>query len=79
MQSYLAQDDSCDNVGTMKRLLKTAFDSVLTERQRECMSMYYFDRKTVVEIGAELGLDPSTVSRHLKAGRRNLEKLRALV
>ena len=63
----------------MKGLLKNAMDSVLTARQKSCLSKYYFERKTEKQIGEELGLDISTVSRHIKAARRNLKKLRGLV
>lgn len=63
----------------MKKMLTHAMNSVLTERQSVCLKMYYFDRKTMAEIGSMLGLNTSTVSRHISAAVTKLQKLRSFI
>lgn len=63
----------------MRELMKKTMIYYLTPRQQQCVTMYYFESKTVVQIGKELGLDKSTVSRHIKAAMKKLKKLNAFV
>lgn len=63
----------------MKKMLFCAMKNSLTERQSVCLKMYYFDKKTMAEIGYMLGLNTSTVSRHINAAVTKLQKLRAFV
>lgn len=56
----------------MEKLLNTALRRELTERQRQCITYYYFERKKVEEIAALLHIRPTTVYKHLKRGREML-------
>jgi predicted DNA-binding protein (UPF0251 family) len=47
----------------------------LTPRQREVLSLYYFDNLTQEEIAERLLLSQSTVSRHLFGTTRNGRKV----
>lgn len=62
----------------MRRLLNGAVNT-LTQRQRQCIVLYYFDGKTVKQTAEMIGISPSTVSRHLKAGKSKLQRLRAMI
>ena len=59
-------------IAHLKRQLARAINETLTERQRQTVMLYYYENKNTVEIAAQLGLNRSTVSRHL---RRAVEKL----
>ena len=50
-------------------------DTHLTQRQREIVHMYYFERKTQEDIAVLLGLTQSTVSRHLFGTARRGKKI----
>ena len=60
-------------------VLKKAADDMLTDRQYKCFMMYFCDEKSMKEIAAEVGISPSTVSRHIKAARVKLSKLNYLL
>ncbi len=66
------EENVTNNKEEMKRLLKNAMNRVLTERQKRCICMYYFDNMRIEDIGKELGLHKSTVSRHITAARKKL-------
>ena len=46
----------------------------LTPRQRQMVTMYYFQRKNIPVIAEELGINRSTVSRTLKRGRARIQR-----
>ena len=46
----------------------------LTQRQLECVQLYYYQRMTMEAIGRELGISKPTVCRHLQRARRRLER-----
>ena len=72
-------DTNEKDVDRMRLMLAQAMSRTLTERQSRCLSMYYFEHMTMKEIGDTLGLNQSTVSRHVTAARNKLQKLRAFV
>ena len=59
----------------LKRILHKAIQSELTERQRECVLMYYFQNMQMKEIAENFGLSPSTVSRHISAAQKKLRRI----
>lgn len=61
----------------MKRLIGIAFRKELTQRQKECIRMYYYENKKVSEIAEYTGIRPTTVYKHLKSGRDALKKCTA--
>ena len=63
--------------GRMKKLMGIAIKNELTERQRECIRMYYYENKKVCEIAEYTGIRPTTVYKHLKLGRNALKKCTA--
>ncbi len=66
------------NESEYKRLLRILSKVVageLTERQRQCIVMRYYKNLTVTEIGHQLGIGKSTVSRHIKKAKSRLYKI----
>lgn len=56
----------------MKKIMRKAISEALTARQRECLTMYYFENKKMKDIAVVLSLSPSTVTRHIKAAKKRL-------
>ena len=75
----VCSEDNRKDMKKMKALMQKAMSFYLTPRQQECMMMYYFEQKTVMQIGEEIGVDKSTVSRHLQAAMKKLKKLNAFI
>lgn len=59
----------------MKKILSKAILDELTEKQRICVTYYYLAGKKEKDIAYELGLNPSTVSRHISAARKKLRHI----
>ena len=73
------ENDNSASRAKMKEMLGKAMKKQLTDRQRQCLSMYYFENKKMEQISSELGLHKSTISRHITAARVKLQKLTAFV
>jgi RNA polymerase sigma factor (sigma-70 family) len=56
----------------MVRILLKAIDGELTQRQRDCVRLYYYEGKTVSEVARELQIGVPTASKHLKKARTRL-------
>lgn len=59
----------------MKKILSKAIYSELTEKQRICIVEHYLYRKKEKDIALELGVNISTVSRHINAGKKKLRNI----
>ena len=59
----------------MLKILKRVIDNELTDQQRRCVILYYFRHMKMRDIASELGVSPSTVSRHIKAALRKMKKI----
>lgn len=66
-------EDNCEDVYFLRRVLRTGIDHCLTPRQRTVVRLYYYENMTMPQIAAELSVNTSTVSRHLKAARIRLK------
>ena len=58
----------------VKTALSRALREDVTDKQREYLLLYYAQGKNMVEIGRELGVDKSTVSRTIKRGEARLRR-----
>lgn len=76
---YNTGSDNRNNRDKMKSLLAKAIAANLTERQRDCIVKHYYEGKKLAIIATELGIDKSTVSRHISSGERKLKRLSALL
>ena len=63
------------DIKRMKQILSKAVSSELTDRQRECVMLYYYANKTMNEVASILSLSKSTVSRHIKAAKLKLKNV----
>lgn len=64
-----------DSREKMKRIMFDALNQELTSRQRICLTEHYLNGRKEKDIANELGLNPSTVSRHILVGKRKLQKI----
>lgn len=74
IQRTLSSGDNAREIERVKGYLLKAMDEELTDRQKEIVNMFFFDGKSLTEISNILGVNKSTVSRHLT---RSKEKLRS--
>lgn len=58
----------------MLSILHKAVQGSLTDLQRECLLRYYEGTRQR-QIAADLGISPSTVSRHISTAKRKLQKI----
>ncbi len=70
----IAQDNS-DQLSRLKRNLMYALQEDVTPRQRQTLMLYYAQGLNMREIGEQLGVDKSTVSRTIKRGEQRLGRL----
>ena len=66
--------DNSQEISRLKRNLIRALREDVTERQRQALLMYYAQGYNMREIGEQLGVDKSTVSRTIKRGERRLQR-----
>lgn len=69
----MAEDNSRQH-SQLKRNLVRALREDVTPRQRQFLLLYYAQGLNMSEIGAELGVDKSTVSRTIKRGEARLRR-----
>lgn len=85
MERYLGSDDGMSPLSRdsdvdveyrrMVRVIQRAVDGELTERQRECVRLYYYEGHKMAEVAGILGIQTPAVSRHLKKARVRLENV----
>jgi predicted DNA-binding protein YlxM (UPF0122 family) len=59
----------------MNKLRKKLRAAGLTDRQLTCLAMYYFDGLTMQDIAEGLELHKTTVSQHIRYGRKKLKSV----
>lgn len=65
---------SLQNSPLIKAALQTAIANDLTDRQRECVDLYYLRGMTMEETGRQLGIGKATVFRHLQRAKKHMER-----
>lgn len=55
-----------------KAVIHAAIEEELTERQRECVLLYFYNGLTEEQAAHELGITKSTVCRHLQKAKSRL-------
>lgn len=63
------------DIDKMKQILRSAMINELTIRQRECITMYYYEKKKMKTIAKELSLSVPTVSKHIKVAEQKLKNI----
>ncbi len=59
----------------MKKILLKAITDELTEKQRICIIEHYINEKKEKDIAFEMGVNISTVSRHISTAKRKLQRI----
>lgn len=79
-RKYLTQEDVATaapnnrvKVQAALRLLEVGMRRALTQRQQDCVRLYYFEGMTMEAVGETLGIGKATVCRHLRRSREKLE------
>ncbi|MCQ2513648.1 MAG: sigma-70 family RNA polymerase sigma factor [Ruminococcus sp.] len=62
----------------MKKILYSAIQSELTDKQKNCIIEYYINGKKVKDIAKDYSLNPSTVSRHISSAERKLKRIASI-
>ena len=76
--AHLMRRHTNTNSESLKRkseILKKIIAEDLTQRQQMCAVEYWLNGKTQKTIAAQLGLNRSTVSRHIAAAKRKLHSV----
>ena len=68
----LHANSNSDEICNLKEALSVAMRDCITEKQRLYLTHYYFDNMNITRIAAMYNRNKSTVSRTLKAARKNL-------
>lgn len=74
--SFDYSDNKAD-ITRMKKLMRTAIAVELTEKQRYCITEYYYKQRKMKDIATELNVAPSTVTRHIERGLKKLSRVAA--
>lgn len=78
--SYYLSEHGSDNraeLVRMRRILSRAIRHELTDRQRDCLTMYYLEGMKMKDIARSLCLSTSTVSRHISSAVHKLRRIAA--
>ena len=67
-------EDNGEKIGRIKRLLPEVIRQELTDRQKQVVLLYYYQKYNIPQIAKELGVNKSTVHRHLKAAKERIRK-----
>ena len=63
------------SINRMKRILSKAIKNELTPLQKYCFTEHFLNGKKQKEIAEQLGLNCSTVSRHIAAAKKKLKNI----
>ena len=74
MYSRQMAADNSQEISRLKRNLIRALQEDVTQRQRQALLLYYAEGLNMREIGEQLGVDKSTISRTIKRGERRLRR-----
>ena len=70
------ENDNTENpkIKRMKHIVKVAIENELTDRQKDCITMKYFENMKVKDIAVRMDIKPTTVYKHLKTAMRVFKK-----
>lgn len=74
MRQLSEENTNTDHIEQLKHNLIRCLNEDVTPRQRTMLTMYYVQQLAQKEIARQLGVDPSTVSRTILRGERQLQR-----
>lgn len=66
------ENDNSKKHSLMLKIMQNIIENDITERQRQMITMYYFQHMNIPQIAETLGMNRSTVSRTISRGRKNI-------
>ena len=57
------------------KIMSKIISSELTDKQKECLVMYYYENLNICQIAHELNIDKSTASRHVSRAKFKIKRL----
>ena len=72
-----ANEPDVDFLSHTRNCIAVIMQNELTEKQRTYLLMYVVENKTLDQIASEMGVNKSTASRVVKAGRKKMAKFLA--
>lgn len=75
---YKNRRSNSEEIARKREFLMAAVNEALTPLQRFCITEYYIGGAKQKDIAAKLGIDSSTVSRHITAATKKLRKTASL-
>ncbi len=64
-----------ENYQKVLKILKQIVNTDITIRQQQCIYEHYFNKKKMKDIAVELGIAPSTVTKHIQRGASRIYKI----
>lgn len=74
-EAYNSCGTNESSIDKMKHILCLALQCELTQRQRQCLELHYYENMKKYEIAELLAISPSTVTRHIKAAEKKLKSV----
>lgn len=71
---FFSEETNSAKIRSAVSLLSTVIACELTQRQKECVSLYYYSGLTMAEIASRLGINKSSVSRAISRARARIER-----
>lgn len=68
-----AENTNENNIQLIRRALPRVIEERLSDRQKDCIRLYYFENLNMNQTAAALGIERSTVSRTLKRARSKIK------
>lgn len=82
LERYVGSGDFTEEVNDNRRererilqMLPVMIAGELTQRQQDCLRLYYFEGMKMYQIAQALGIQTPAVSRHLKRARNRLQNV----
>lgn len=72
---WSSSGSNASDVTKMKKIMKRAINYELTPKQRYCLCEHYLKGRSMKSIAAELGINPSTVTRHIQNALSRLQRV----
>lgn len=69
------ENNNSEHINKVKKYMSDIINDELTDRQRQIVTMYYYENRNIKEIADTLSVNPSTISRSLASSRKNIYRI----
>lgn len=74
--SWSSEENNTREVEKLRECMLLAIEQELNQKQKNILTMYYLQHKTMDQIAFDLGVNKSTVSRSVRRSVERLQKVR---